>query len=394
MACSALLSACGASVRAQDDGGIRVDAVARDATVGVDQSSPPADSATPPDGAVSMPDASASDTGVSSDSGPSTPDATVVGNARGEWRMTEFRFNLNGTPASVSETNRAFPGDLLNRYRINGTLDVTDRSLAFAWGPLRNDHAYVNDSTVEIDEGYSLTAFYWNGTLDDRAQRFVFGAISLDFAFESADVLRLSSPREGWIALFARDARTALPLAPVRRMTGFAEFVSASTSDRFTAPRAALLWDLTGGTNTLESGSVAVSLGATRGTYAFSMAEVPMLAFAGVHGVSIAFAHIVIYDDVDGSRTFNSSMTGGTGPDILRGVSPIGVAIRQGDSPTAGFATSPFRLLKNGWQFVNVERNSEPRPAVLIPYAMNNPVSPDVPIAETAVRRRVLDLIP
>lgn len=392
---AAALNACGASVRAQDEGGARADAVARDVAIGVDQSAPPSDVIAPqPDGSVSPPDATVRDTGVATDAGPSTPDASLTGNARGEWRMTEFRFNLNGNPASVTETNRAFPGDLLNRYRINGTLDVTDRSLAFAWGPLRNDHAYVNDPTVEIDEGYSLTAFYWNGALDDRAQRFVFGAISLDFAFDAPDVLRLSSTREGWVALFAREPRTALPIIPLRRMTGFAEFVSASTSDRFVAPRASLLWDLPGGSRTLENGSTAVTLGATRGTYALNVPDVPMMALAPLHGVTVAFAHIIIYDDVDGSRGFNSSMAGGAGPDIVRGVSPIGVAIRIGATPDSSFASSPFRLLKEGWQFVNVERNSEPRPAVLVPYAMGNPVSPDVPIAETAVRRRVLDLIP
>jgi hypothetical protein len=87
-------------------------------------------------------------------------------------------------------------------------------------------------------------------------------------------------------------------------------------------------------------------------------------------------------------------MVGGTGPDVPRGVSPIGVAVHMGGAADATFDASPFRLLKPGWQFVNVERNSDPRPAVLVPYSMTNPIRPDVPVSETPVRRRILDIIP
>jgi hypothetical protein len=122
--------------------------------------------------------------------------------------------------------------------------------------------------------------------------------------------------------------------------------------------------------------------------------SIPDNAFGLVGGNRVAFAHLVIYDDVDRSGAFNSSMAGGMGPDIVRGVSPIGVGVLLGGRPDPSFATSPFRLLKDGWQFVNVERNSDPRPAVLVPYAMSNPVRPDIPVSETAVRRRILDLVP
>lgn len=336
------------------------------------------------------------DSGVSLDSGlPPLDGGTIRGDARGEWRMTTFRFNLNGVATQLTDTNRSLPGDPANRYRINGTVDITSNRLAFAWGVLRNDHAFVSDPMVDIDEGYSLTAFYWNGMLDDVGQRFITGAVSLDYSFDAPNVLRLSSSREGWTALFVRDPRTALPVLPGMAMDGTALQISASTSDPFVAPRVALLWDVAGSAELEETSStpVAFSGGGVVATYRMIVPAVGMRSLRTVGGVTVAFAHIVIYDDVDRSTRFNSSMAGGTGPDILRGVSPIGVAVRTSGAPDASFQDSPFRLLKEGWQFVNVERNSEPRPAVLVPYAMSNPVRPDVPVSETAVRRRILDLL-
>ncbi|MFO0560525.1 MAG: hypothetical protein U0269_21095 [Polyangiales bacterium] len=395
-----LLAACGASVRADQDGGSttpdgtapRTDATVRDTSVvPIDSGVAPRDGGAPVDTGVPP-----TDSGVSLDSGlPPLDGGTIRGDARGEWRMTTFRFNLNGVATQLTDTNRSLPGDPANRYRINGTVDITSNRLAFAWGVLRNDHAFVSDPMVDIDEGYSLTAFYWNGMLDDVGQRFITGAVSLDYAFDAPNVLRLSSSREGWTALFVRDPRTALPVLPGMAMDGTALQISASTSDPFVAPRVALLWDVAGSAELEETSStpVAFSGGGVVATYRMIVPAVGMRSLRTVGGVTVAFAHIVIYDDVDRSTRFNSSMAGGTGPDILRGVSPIGVAVRTSGAPDASFQDSPFRLLKEGWQFVNVERNSEPRPAVLVPYAMSNPVRPDVPVSETAVRRRILDLL-
>jgi hypothetical protein len=394
-----LLAACGASVRAEQDGGStatdvtspRMDATIRDGGV------PPIDSGmVGRDGGGSADSGVLIDTGVPTDSGlPPLDGGTIRGDARGEWRLTTFRFSLNGAPTQLTDTNRSLPGDPANRYRINGTVDITSNRLAFAWGVLRNDHAFISDPMVDIDEGYSLTAFYWNGMLDDVGQRFVTGAVSLDYSFDGPNVLRLSSSREGWTALFVRDTRTALPVLPGMLMDGSALQISASTSDPFVAPRVALLWDVAGSAELEESASTPVvfSPGGVVATYRMIVPALAMRGLRTVGGVTVAFAHIVIYDDVDRSTRFNSSMAGGAGPDIVRGVSPIGVAVRTSGAPDATFQDSPFRLLKEGWQFVNVERNSEPRPAVLIPYAMNNSVRPDVPVSETAVRRRILDLL-
>jgi hypothetical protein len=400
----ALLTGCGASVRAESDGGssVRDSSIVRGDASLIDRVDPPLDS-----GVITQPDATMGLDVVF----PPPPDvvfppppdvmfppfeAGVRGDARGEWRMTTFRFNLNGTPAQLTDTNRTLSGDPVNRYRVNGTLDVTSNQLAFAWGVLRNDHAFVSDPSVEIDEGYSLTAFMWGGTLDDAAQRFVSGAVSLDFTFDSANVLRLSSARDGWTALFVREMRTAAALAPGQTLDGVALQISPPTSDAFVRPRVALLWDLPRGAAVAEAASSNVTFGAgnTAATYRMVLPSIPDNAFGIVGGARVAFAHLVIYDDVDRSGSFNSSMAGGTGPDIVRGVSPIGVGVRLGARPDPSFATSPFRLLKEGWQFVNVERNSDPRPAVLVPYAMSNPVRPDIPVSETAVRRRILDLVP
>jgi hypothetical protein len=320
----------------------------------------------------------------------------VVGNARGEWRLTTFRFSLDGVPTQITDSNRSLPSDPTGRWRVNGTLDVRSDRLAFSWSVLRNDHALVSDATVDVDEGYSATAQYWNGSLDDRGNRFVVGAFSLDFSFVTPNILQLSSARDGWSALFAREPRVALPSSSSMTFEGQAQQISVATSDPFVRARAALLWDRPGSTTTIESSAADLSFGGggVQALYRMSIPAVPAGAEGMVDGVRVAFAHIVVYDDVDRSGTFNSSMVGGTGPDILRGVSPIGVAVRFSGTPSAMFDESPFRLLKEGWQFVNVERNSDPRPAVLIPYAMNNPLRPDVPISETPVRRRILDLLP
>lgn len=396
------LVGCGASVRAQNgDGGNAMDGSRPDASPPLDArngpDATPVDIVTPP---FDVP------IGVDVPSRPDAtgPDVMISGDARGEWRLTTFRFDLMGAPAMLNDTNRTLPGDPINRYRVNGTLDIRDDRLAFAWAVLRNDHALISDPTVDIDEGYSATAFFWNGRLDSANRRFVTGAIALDFAFETPDILRLSSERDGWVALFRRELRTALPAMMTVRADGQALQISAGTSDPFVRARAALLWDLPGSAQTLETSSADLSFGGggVQATYVLelpgpassSSGPVPFGAITTVAGVRVAWAHVIVYDDVDRNARFNSSMAGGSGPDIVRGVSPIAIAVRLDGTPDAMFDSTPFRLLKPGWQYVNVERNSDPRPAVLIPYAMNNPMRPDVPISETAVRRRILDLLP
>lgn len=393
------LAACGASVRAEQDSG----SSRPDGTVPRADAAQPDGGVVPFDTGVVVRDGGGGlidsgvliDTGVATDASVVPDSGTIRGEARGEWRMTTFRFNLNGIPTQLTDTNRSLPGDPANRYRINGTLDITSNRLAFAWGVLRNDHAFISDPSVDIDEGYSLTAFYWNGMLDAVGQRFVTGAVSLDYSFDAPNVLRLSSAREGWTALFVRDARTALPAMTNMVLDGSALQISPTTSDPFVAPRVALLWDVGGSAEVDEASSTPVvfSPGGVVATYRMTVPSLSMRAIRPVGSTLVAFAHVVIYDDVDRSGRFNSSMAGGTGPDILRGVSPVGIGIRLVGPTDAMFEASPFRLLKEGWQFVNVERNSEPRPAVLIPYAMSNPVRPDVPVSETAVRRRILDLL-
>jgi hypothetical protein len=157
-----------------------------------------------------------------------------------------------------------------------------------------------------------------------------------------------------------------------------------------------LLWDLPGSARVAETSSsdLAFSGGGVLATYRMALPSIAPGAEAVVNGVRLAVAHIVVYDDVDRNGRFDSAMAGGTGPDIPRGVSPIGVAVHLGGTPDPMFDSTPFRLLKPGWQFVNVERNSDPRPAVLVPYAMANPIRPDVPVSETRVPRRILDLVP
>lgn len=389
------LVGCGASVRAQngDGGGSRPDGSLPDASSPTDARPPLFDVPTPPPVDVVLPPI---DVPPGADV-PNPPDVMIAGEARGEWRLTTFRFDLMGAPAQLNDTNRTLPGDPINRYRVNGTLDIRDDRLAFAWAVLRNDHAMISDPSVSIDEGYSATAFYWNGRLDSANRRFVTGAIGLDYAFETPDILRLSSEREGWVALFRRELRTALP-AMTMRFEGQALQISAGTSDPFVRARAGLLWDLPGGSQTIESSSADLSFGGggVQATYTLelpgpatsSSGPVPFAALTTVNGVRVAWAHLVVYDDVDRSGRYTP------GSDVIRGVSPLGIAVRLDGTPDPMFDFTPFRLLKQGWQFVNVERNSEPRPAVLIPYAMTNPMRPDVPINDTPVRTRILDLLP
>jgi hypothetical protein len=403
------LVGCGASVRAQGGDGSVVDTGVRFDGSRPDVIAPPFDAPQPVDVPVVPVDVVIPpfDVPIGADvprpPDVIVPDVMINGDARGEWRLTTFRFNLMGAPAQLTDMNRSLPGDPVGRYRVNGTLDIRDDRLAFAWAVLRNDHALISDPTVDIDEGYSATAFFWNGRLDNMARRFTTGAIGLDFAFETPDILRLSSDREGWVALFRREPRTTYPVTMVTRIDGQGLQISAGTSDPFVRARAALLWDLPSTSVPFESISADLSFGGggVQATYvldvpgpAIAAGPIPTGAITIVNGVRVAWAHIVVYDDVDRSGRFNSSMAGGTGPDILRGVSPIGIGVRLDGTPDPMFDQTPFRLLKPGWQYVNVERNSDPRPAVLIPYAMNNPLRPDVPISETAVRRRILDLLP
>ncbi|MDP3278123.1 MAG: hypothetical protein Q8Q09_23255 [Deltaproteobacteria bacterium] len=323
-------------------------------------------------------------------------DAGVPGDPTGPWRMTLFRFSLLGNPTQISDTNRSIPADPMGRYRVNGTLDIRADRLALSWGILRNDHFFVSDPSVDLDQGYSGTAAYFSGRLDRDAQRFFVGAFSLDYVFDSPNVLSLRSEREGWSALFVRDMPTAAPLMPNVVFEGQALQIDPATSDPFVRPRVTLLWDVPGSAEFIESSAVDFNLGAGGGAALFRMSlpNVPAGAMGMIGGTTVAFAHICVYDDVDRNGRFGSSMVGGVGPDIPRGISPIGIAVRGSAAGTGTFSESPFRLLQSGWQFVNVERDSEPRPAVLVPYSNTNPVRPDVVINDTPVRRRILDLLP
>jgi hypothetical protein len=387
------LAGCGVSVggRLSLDGGVDVTAAgpdvlqpALDARIGVDRVDPPLDRPVPPRDAAE------------DRASPPPPPSDVVGNARGEWRLSTFRFSLMGAPTQITDVNRSLPSDPSGRWRVNGTLDVRSDRLAFSWAVLRNDHAYVSDPSLEVDEGYSATAFYWNGSLDDRNQRFVVGTFSLDFGFERENVLRMSSERDGWTAVFVREPRAAAPSGSAMTLEGFATQISASTSDRFVRPRVALLWDLPEGSRVLESAAsdLAFGGGGVAASFRMTLPSIPAGAVGVVDGVRVAFAHVLVYDDVDRNGVFDSTFEGGTGTDVVRGVSPIAIAANLGGTPGAAFDEGPFRLLKPGWQFVNVERNSDPRPAVLIPYTMNNPLRPDVPVSETRVSRRILNLVP
>jgi hypothetical protein len=394
----AICAGCGVSVSGRldaglaSDGSIRADAsgtgldarsAAGDGATGVDRVNPPADRTSPP-----------SDVLEERPSPP--PPSDVPGDARGEWRLTTFRFSLMGAPTQITDVNRSLPSDPAGRWRINGILDVRSDRMALSWAILRNDHAFVSDPTVEIDEGYSATAFYWNGMLDDRNQRFVVGAFSLDFGFERENVLRLSSTRDGWTAVFVREPRLAAPSGSSMTLEGVATQVSVSTSDRFTQARVAVLWDLPAGARFLESSGaeLAFSGGGVNASYRLVLPSIPAEAVGTAGGARVAFGQLVVYDDVDRNGRFDSALEGGMGPDIVRGVSPIALAANLGGTPTAAFDEGPFRLLKPGWQFVNVERNSDPRPAVLVPYAMTNPLRPDIPVSETRASRRILNLLP
>jgi hypothetical protein len=314
----------------------------------------------------------------------------------GTWRLTSFRFIMMGSETVITDQNRSIPADPTGRYRVNGTLDVALDHVAFAWGVLRSDHFFVANPMIDVDNGYSGTAFYLDGTLDIATGRFSAGAFSLELFATSNNVVTLRSMRDGWVATFNRDPLQALPLGATMNFEGSAQQIAAEVSDPFVQPRVALLWDRPGSNDWIETnGANFVFNAGVFGGYRMALTTVPPGAFGTVDGVRVAYAYITVYDDVDRNGMFNSSMVGGVGPDVPRGVSPIAIAVRDGAGVGGDvFAESPFRLLRIGWQFVNIERDSNPQPAVLVPYAMTNPVRPDVPVSETPQRRRFLDLLP
>ncbi len=310
----------------------------------------------------------------------------------GRWRLVSVDINAPGSTVHLTDTNMPIAGTMAVG-RANGQLTLEANRFALAYGVLANDHFLMRQDAATYAAAISAGGASAAGTLTGLTFAIAGGTASLTWTTNTDGTISNTDMSTGNVTTWARAAAPTATTALLAE--GMAARYRPATAMPLMRPRVALAWDNAGGPGRTMSNDAPLTFGATGfATYSVNVASIPPAAIGDIGGTQIAIAYIVVYDDLDSSNSFTPSVGDGGAGDMLRGISPVGIAYRSMDPASAAFSVSSLRDIGPGYQFVDFHVDFSSRSIGVLPFDPTHVVAPDIVVDVGPVTVAFPDLVP